>query len=332
MSERFNKILIINPGGIGDLVMFSPVLQILKNNFPNSLIDVFLSPSTTRTGIFQGSKIVRKVFYSNKINDIWRLRKEKYDLVFIASGVSPLKGILLAIMIGGKKIASDYGKFKLNGNLHKIKANLNILESLGIKTEKVPLMIFETSEDDKKFAEDFILKNELNDKILIGFSLGSGTTQQFKLWPNENFFELGKKILSNYPDAFIFLFGSLGEKDICSKIQNELNGKAMAIISKPLGQVAALTDKCKIFVSSDTGLCHIAVTTNTELIVIFGPTIPERTGPVGKRVHIISEKCRYRYHDIFTKNYDTSKKHECLKKITPEIVFNKIKEILQHEQ
>jgi len=348
MSKPPHKILIINPGGVGDLIMFSPALQILKNNFPDSIsiIDIFVSYTTGRTGIFQDSLFVNKIFFFDfqknnflsKIKLIHKFRKEKYDLVFVASGVNPLMGSLFAFLTGAKTRAGEYRKakltfytnqVKLDVDKHKIETNLNLLKALDIKIESpAPLPFFEMGADDKKFAEEFIQKNSLENKILIGFSIGSGTAQQFKLWPKENFIKLGKKILDGCPDAIILLFGSLGEKDLCLKMQNELEEKAISVIGKTLCQVAALTDQCRIFVSSDTGLSHIAATTSANLIAIFGPTISERTGPVGPRVHIISEKCRYRYHDIFTKNYDTNKKHECLKKITPEIVFNKVQEII----
>ncbi|MEK7658907.1 MAG: glycosyltransferase family 9 protein [Patescibacteria group bacterium] len=348
MAYDFKKILIINPGGIGDLIMFSPALKVLKNNFSESLIDMLVSCATGKTGIFQESKIINKVFFFNfkknnfldKIRLILNLRKEKYDLVFVANGVGQLNGSVLALLIGGKERAGEYRKFKLNfynhqvklnGNQHKTEANLNILKSLGIKTDSLaPDLFFEIADNDKKFADEFIKKSNLENKTLIGFSIGSGTKQQFKLWPNENFKELGKKILGSYPDAFILLFGSAFEKDICFKMQNELNGSAESVIGFSLSEVASLIDKCRIFISSDTGLCHIAATTNTDLIVIFGPTIAERTGPFGKNAHIISEKCSYQYHDVFTPKYDFSRKHSCLIKITPDIVFNKINEILKH--
>ena len=348
MKNIFKKILIINTGGIGDLIMFTPALQALKNNFSSSTIDIFVSYTTGATGVLGGHKVINRILFFdfqksnffNKIEFIYKLRKEKYDLAIVASGLNPFKSNLFAFLIGAKNRACEYGKFKwtfynhqvkLNGNQHKIDANLNLLKSLGINIENStpPPVTFDTANGDKKFASQFIEKNNLESKILIGFSIGSGTAQQFKLWPNENFVELGKKILDRYPDALIFIFGSLGEKDLCSKIQNELKEKSISIIGKTLSQVAALIDRCRIFVSSDTGLSHIAATTNADLIAVFGPTIPERTGPVGPRVHIISEKCRYRYHDIFTPKYDVSREHQCLKKITPEIVFNKVKEILK---
>ena len=348
MIKQF-KILIIHPGGIGDLIMFTPALQVLKNNFPDSAIDVFAGFTPVAAEVLRGSEIINKIFdfnfpkssFFDKINFILKLREEKYDLTIVAAGANPLKASIFSFLINGRKSVGEYRKFKLpfythqvklDGNQHKIRANLKLLKVLGITAEDVPPPFFALKNSDKQFAEEFILKNNLRNKILIGFSMGSGTAQQFKLWPSENFIELGRKVLDNFPDAHILLFGSLSEKDICSKLQNELKERVVPIIDKSLSQAAALINKCKIFVSSDTGPCHIAATTEADLIVIFGPTILERTGPVGPKVHIISEKCRYQYHDIFTPKYDIYKEHRCLEKITPERVFNKVKEILQHER
>jgi len=349
MKNIFKKILIVNTGGIGDLIMFTPTLKILKDNFPYSTIDIF-SYATGATGVLQNSEVINKVFFfsfqkSNffeKAVFIYKLRKERYDLVIVASGAGPFKASLFALLTGAKNRAGEYRKFKwtfynhqvkLDGNQHKIEANLNLLKSLDIKIDikienSALSATFAIKDDDNKFAAEFIKKNNLENKTLIGFSLGSGSTQQFKLWPKENFIELGKKILDSFPNAFILLFGSLNEKELCSEINNELRRNVISIVGQPLAKAAALIDKCRILIASDTGLGHIAATTNCNLIAILGPTIPERTGPVGKNVHIIKEKCSYRYHDIFTPRYDVNREHQCLKKITPDRVLDKIKEIL----
>lgn len=346
MSGSFRKILIINPGGIGDMVMFTPALKVLKNNFPASAIDVFAGFTPAAAEVLKESDIVRNVFNFNfqkssffdKVRFICKLRKEKYDLAVVASGVNPFKGSLFALLTGAKNRVGDYERYKwfythstrLDGKKHKTVANLHLLESLkpfGV-TVNFEEPFFRIRDEDKQFAEKFILKNNLKGKILIGFSPGVGQKQQFKGWAKENFIELGKKILNNYPNSFILIFGSLSEKELCLEVRNCLGKNAVPVIGQTLSQVAVLIGKCRMFIASDTGLGHIAATTSADLIAIFGPTIPERTGPVGPNVHMISEKCSYRYHDIFTPKYDINKEHQCLKKITPDKVFAKVEEIL----
>jgi len=208
---------------------------------------------------------------------------------------------------------------------------LDLLKSLGLNVNFKDALFFEIRNEDRQFAEKFIFKNDLKKKVLVGFAPCVGLKQQFKRWPKDNFVELGRKILDSYTDSFILIFGSFSEKEFCSKIKSDLGKNTMEITDFSLKQVAALIDKCKVFVASDCGLGHIATTTNTNLISIFGPTISERTGPYihVAKVQIISEKCNYQYHDIYrAKNYDATRQHQCLIKITPDKVFSKVKEIL----
>jgi ADP-heptose:LPS heptosyltransferase len=333
-------------GGIGDLVLFTPALKILKNNFPDASIDIFTGYTISARDIFTEGNVVNKIFkfdfaksgFLNRLKFIFQLRREKYNLAIVTTSVNPLMGSFFAFLTGTKTRVGEYRKakltfytnqVKLDADKHKIETNLNLLKALNIKVKTpVPPPFFETGADDKKFAEEFVKKNNLENKILIGIFPGASPKQQFKAWPKENFIELGRKILSNIPNAFIIIFGSLNEKEECFQIKNSLGEKAIIITGCPLKQAAALIDKCKIFVASDSGLSHVAATTNANLIAICGPTISERTGPVGPRVHIIKEKCSYQYHDVFTKNYDFNRKHQCLKKISPDRVLNKAKEIL----
>lgn len=332
MKNNFNKILIIHPGGIGDLIMFTPVIKILKNNFPDAKIDIFAGYTPESAGVFEEGDVINKFFANDfrknslfdKLRFIYKLRKEKYDLSLLPADVNSLKAVIINFLIGAKKRIGGGN----NEDKHKIEASVDLLKKLNLKIDYPLPAPFLNFNKEKKFAEEFIEKNNLKNKILIGFSIGSGTKQRFKLWSKENFIKLGQKILENNPDTFILLFGSPSEKEICSEVKNYLGENAILIIGQTLSQVAALIDKCKIFVTSDIGPCHIASVTKTDLIVIFGPTIPERTGPVGSNVYIISEKCSNRYHDIFTPKYDINKEHQCLKKITPDIVFNKIEKFL----
>ncbi len=176
MIRNLNKILIIHPGGIGDLVMFTSTLQVLKNNFPDSMIDIFVSNTTNAAGILQGSEIINKIFtfdfqksnFFDKIGFIYKLRKEKYDLIIVASGVNPLKGSLFAFLIGAKIRVGEYRKFKftfythqvkIDGNRHKIETNLNLFKALKIKIgNSMSPLIFPIGDNDKKFAEEFIQK------------------------------------------------------------------------------------------------------------------------------------------------------------------------------
>jgi heptosyltransferase-2 len=345
MKLNIHKILIINPGGIGDLIIFTPALQILKNNFPEAKTDVFTSFTPVSSQVVQGGRLVNGVIdfdwnknnFFEKIKFIYKLRKEKYDLSVIPSGPNPLKWGIFSYLIGAKLRLGEYKKLKTllythqakaDSNLHKVYSSINLLRILGLKIDKIPWPIFELKEKDREFAQEIILQIGAKNKILIGFHPGAGEKMQFKVWSKDNFIKLGREILENYDDTYLILFGGPKEKEACREIKEKIGEKVFLATNFNLKQIAALIDNCRIFVSSDSGLSHIASTTKADLITIFGPTIPERTGPFGERVHIIKEKCSYQSNDSFTPKYDTKRIHKCLEKITPERVFNELEKFI----
>jgi ADP-heptose:LPS heptosyltransferase len=49
----------------------------------------------------------------------------------------------------------------------------------------------------------------------------------------------------------------------------------------PLGAVAALIQRARIYIGNDSGPMHIACAVGTPAVGLFGPTLPDRTGPLG---------------------------------------------------
>lgn len=345
MKLSIHKILIINPGGIGDLIMFTPALQILRDNFPEAKIDVFVVFTPASGQIFREGGITNRIFdfdwnknnFFKKIKFIYKLRKEKYDLAIIPTDVNPFLGSLFTFLIGAKFRLGEYRRFKTlfythqvkaDINLHKVYSDLNLLRILGLKIEEIPSLIFELSQEDKLFAEKIISQIGAKNKILIGIHPGAGEKMRFKVWSKDNFIKLGRKILENCNDAYLILFGGPKERETCLQMKEKIGGNVFLATNFSLKQVAALIGNCRIFISSDSGLSHVASTTKTNLITLFGPTIPERTGPVGERVRIIKEKCSYPSNGFNNKKYDTKRAHRCLQKITPERVFNELEKFI----
>lgn len=345
----FKHVLIIHPGGIGDLIMFIPVLKILRENLPQAKIDFFIPFSLPDGDILKQNNLVNRIlkFSLNKNNFIrkakfiYGLRKEKYDLSIMPSAVNPLRGGILSFLIGANVRAGESRKNKkslfythtslLCKDKKTTENNIDLLKAIGLKINSpLPPPFLEVDSKEREFANNFLIRNNFENKILIGFHLGGcSKNQKFRRWPKENFIELGNKILNDLENTFILLFGGPEEKKLCLEVKSKLDENTMAICGYSLKQVAALIDKCKVFVSPDTGLNHIASTTKTNLISIYGPTDPKRTGPFGrKKIYILKERCRYPYNPDTSKNYDKKRAHTCLKKITPNKVFNKIKEIL----
>ncbi len=339
MSLKFQKILIVHTWGIGDLVMFTSALRVLRSNFPGSQIDVLVTGRAHVAAVLEEGRTVNKIFnlywesasLFEKLKLIWRIRKEKYDLSIVTQWVNPLKGGLLTYLMGAKKRAGSYDKKskaifythktpRIEGK-HEAETNLDILRVLGIEIENQPSPFCEFSEKDKEFAKNLIQKLEADNKILIGFHPGAEKVHRYLLWPKDYFIALGKKILEKYPNTYLLIFCGPDEKDICQEIVEKIGNNVFLTAGLTLKQVMALISRCKLFIASDSGLGHLASGTNVNIISIFGPSESHKYAPWTKNIKVFQASCR--------NLYDEHRDHTCLKTITPEMVLQEVDKVLE---
>ncbi|NOX19181.1 MAG: glycosyltransferase family 9 protein [Chlorobi bacterium] len=183
---------------------------------------------------------------------------------------------------------------------------------------------------DGKSAELFIpnsIQPELKpDKKYIGFCPGS---RHFtKMWLPDYFIELGK-LLTGAGFAIV-LFGGKDDREICSKISKQIDNSIDLSDDDNLLQTAKDMTRCKAVVCNDSGLMHAAAAVQTPVIALFGSTVREfGFAPYGVK-HLILENnslsCRPCSH--IGKEKCPKGHFGCMKSLTPELVFGKLKNIL----
>lgn len=322
--HKIKRILAVHMGGIGNVVLFTPALKSLRQGFPQAYICLLLARWSAE-GIMEDSPLIDEILvYDNrwsilkKIRFIISLRRKRFDLILTATGINPLKAGILTYLIGAP--------YRLGGksrtDIHEIEANLDIIRALDIKIEKKDLCIY-LSKEDREFAVEFIKSHGVkDDDIIVGFHPGSGPFMAYKRWPVDRFSQLADAISYKYR-ARIIVFGGTEEIDLAIKMADLMETRPIIAAGKTtLKQVAAIIERCNLFVSNDTGLMHIACAVHTPVVAVFGPTDPVRTGPWGG-IHTVVQKKQacapcYNYNPVRCKNLD------CLYAITVEDVFQTI--------
>jgi len=304
------KILIVRQHNqLGDLVAGVSLFRALKETYPQSKITLVVSPFNypgvvknkflDRIFVFDKKKLFNPVYIFTFI----KLLREGYGLAIVPVVVSiSFTSNLLArlskskIRIGPKSLNGERNlseflfdrRVELDWRKHPdsnvSERSLDIVRSFSINTTNYRSEITFNGVDTavaQKFIDDLGIRNE---KLLIGLHIGAG--KPTNRWSLDKFASLVKKIKDSYPSNF-YLTGGWAEKDDLNYIIKSVDIKFGKFINRPIPHIAALISLSDLFISNDTGIMHVAGTTDTPQITIFGPTNPFNWAPIGANKYFI---------------------------------------------
>ena len=285
------KILVIRFSSIGDIVLTTPVVRVLKTQLEN--VQVHYATKIQFKSIFEENPYIDKVHFLNKdlAGFIRELRSEKFDFIVDLHNnlrTRIIKTALLTKATGFDKLNIEKWllvNFKINKlpNVHIVDRYLKAVDVLGVKNDSLGLDYFIPEKD--VVPLEWIPKTHQNGYVAYAI----GAQHATKKLPLERMIELCDKI--NRP---IVLLGgkedaAVGEQ-ICAFFEKttssseyeaglkELNKKSIiynACGKYNLNQSASLVKQAKYVFTHDTGLMHIAAAFKKEIFSIWGNTIPE---------------------------------------------------------
>jgi len=304
---KYQNILIIMLGGIGNLILLVPSLRALRDRFPQSKITL-LAGEPTIDDVIAADKLVDAVaLYDRRTSHhfldifhfIHEMRKENFDLALVASSTNAFKASLLTFLMGiPHRIGENIGgkglfytqKIPFQRGTHELDGMINLVKILGCDVKEVLPRISLFGEDDE-IAGKFLAKKGLKKgEYLIGIHAGCGYMQTFKRWPKERFAEVADDLIRKYK-AKIVLTGGPQEIELVREVEELMQETPINAAGKlTIRQTAAIIQRCCLFISNDSGLAHVATAVNTPLIVLFGNTEIWRIVPRGKEVYLIKKE------------------------------------------
>ena len=118
---------------------------------------------------------------------------------------------------------------------------------------------------------------------MIGLHVGAGKPNN--RWSLQKYITLIDNLNMKYQAKFD-LTGSTSDQEL-DYIKNNCTVEAALFLNREIPQVAALISKSDLFISNDTGIMHVAGSTDTPQISIFGPTNPFNWAPIGNNKFFI---------------------------------------------
>jgi len=163
------------------------------------------------------------------------------------------------------------------------------------------------------------------DDTVIGMNPGAQFGSS-KCWPPAHFARLAE-LLSQHWNCKILLFIGPGEKDIGNKIVQL--SRAKIINTGPdkvdLALLKPLIQRCRLLVTNDTGPRHYAVAFDIPVVVIMGPTDPRYTQSNLEKTIVLRRETECSPCHLKECTLD----HRCMTEITPEMVLQAGKQLLQ---
>jgi heptosyltransferase-2 len=306
--STIKKILVRSTNWVGDVVMTLPALETVGECFPECHVSVLAKPWVAP--LFEGHPVVDDVITYNKSNgvfsgikDIFRLsselKKQQFDLAilfqnaFEAALIVKLAGIQHRVGFN-----TDHRGFLLTDTVpmqfnfkrdHQIGYYQDILKHLGCQCEERDPELY-ISEKNRIKADELLKSIGIKEgETVLGLSPGA-IFGPAKRWPPDRFASIGDLAEENW-NAKVILFGSNKEKDICSKVSEQMKTRPFNLCGRTgLGEAIALIKRCNFFVTNDSGLMHVAGALKIPLVAIFGSTNPYATGPRGSQAVVIQHE------------------------------------------
>lgn len=346
------KILVLALSGIGDALMFTPALRLIRSVRPNTQIDVLVMYSGSQE-LFERNPDVDKVIYFdfmkegliNSLKFVLSLRG-KYRTTINVYPSNRKEYNIINFLIGAERRAGVRYLRKHKSNLgwlnniiieednktHNVQENVRIIEQLASREFKdVPGLRFFLTEGDKKFAANLLTANQIAEQdVVIGFHPGCSTLKNHsnRRWEPEKFAELGKILIENN-NCKIFLFGGPEETELKNHIKNLIDSENCFVInSGDLPQSAAVMSRCNVFVTNDSSLMHVASALSLKVVAIIGPTNPNYIHPWKTEHKIVSLKldcapCFYYSPKPLTCSR-TDMQFKCIKDLDVNYVYDKV--------
>ena len=338
-----HNILIIRSGGIGDVLMSTPLGHAIRKHYPKAKITYFVgnwskdvlvnNPHINEIYAYEDLTMIKFRFY--RILEIIKvLRQKRFDLCFNLEKswhwavLSWLFGIPCRIGFDRKGEGFAHTQtISFDGTRYELDYYLQLGKSVDVKPVTDKMEVYLTQQDNKK-AMNFIKKQRLQNKKIIGMSPGGADNpaQQaaIKKWPMKSYVKLVNRLLSTYPNAVVILFGGSNDAGTCRAIHKQVEKKDKVISTAgtlSIKESSALMKHCNVFVTHDSGPMHIAASVGVNLVALFGPTQSKRFAPRNSTIVKAPHKPCYDIYGTFS----SCKTDKMMQDIAVDQVFTAVK-------
>ncbi|MFQ5700771.1 MAG: lipopolysaccharide heptosyltransferase II [Acidobacteriota bacterium] len=294
--DQIDRILIRANNWIGDVVMISPALRALRETFPSARIDALIRPHVVECFTHHPSVddvIVEEPARSHTPAGLRRLaarlKGRRYDLAVLfqkAIGAALLAWLArIPRRIGydtdrrGFLLTHPIHETPALRRIHHVEYFLTIARAAGCRIGPIPRRVyFPVDDESRAFARSFLAAREAERyPLLAAFAVGASKPQ--RAWHADRFAALARRLVRER-SAGILVVGGERDRDDAGRVLAAAGKHGLdAVGCTTVRQMAALLERCGVFVGNDSGPMHVAAALSVPILAMFGPGSPAKTAP-----------------------------------------------------
>ncbi|MDE2821735.1 MAG: glycosyltransferase family 9 protein [Chloroflexota bacterium] len=350
---RSNRVLLIRPDHLGDVLLMTPALQFIKRERPETElhvicgawaaevlarfaeVDVVLTldfPGFQRGGGSPGGNP-----YLRALDSARMLRRIGYDSALVMRP-DHWWGAMLAFLAGiEERIGYDKANVApfLTGRAphqqeHAVLQNLHLAQFwLGAAHNRDIELALTVDPADAAAVEQLLSDRGIDvAESIVCIHPGSGMPS--KLWKADKWAEVADQVARLHKAAIVFT-GSSAEKALIDEIAGKMMAQSFSVAGETsAGQLAALYRRAGAVLGPDSGAMHVAAAVHTPTVTLFGPADPIEFAPWGDcRKHAaITSTIACRPCRILDWGDDSPEYHPCVRDISVSQVLEETQRVL----
>jgi len=311
LQKNFTRIAVCKYKGMGSIIQSMPLVRSLRKNYPEARI-TYIS-TVSNKGILKEIKDVDEMvvlddrsFFRLVINIIpfvFRLLSRRFE-VYIDLEVYSNFSTLITILSKAKNRMGFYlnsMSYRMGNYTHMMYYNTRspisetylqfarLLECKTIQTE-IPGL---SSEIKKVNTRDGMTLEIENEKLIV-INPNASELRIERRWDGLKYASLAERLQDEFPEYKILFIGAPSESNYVDWVMSQIKNKN-AVYSVAgttnIKELIALISGAELFISNDSGPMHIAFSTGTSVLALFGPCSPEQYG--------MNENCKLIYAHLY---------------------------------
>lgn len=270
MSAAPQRILLLQLQHLGDVLLTTPAIRAARAAFPDATIDFV-------TGALGAQAIQDNPHLDNVLLPaMWRVLGKRYDVAVDMHSVPRSARMVAASRArvriglrgrGPRNLAYTQLLPREKGSVYMARQKLRLLAPLGVDVEHADLRLEITiREEQRAWAAQAMQQHGLGSAPVVAISPVS--KHEFKQWGVHNWARVGDALAD--AGALILITSGPGEEEKAEAVARAMHHESVWRYGQTtVRQLAALYQRCALWVGNDGGPKHIATAAGTPTVTVY---------------------------------------------------------------